>query len=131
MNVSELSGAQLDYWVARALGDRMARIVGAEEHERCETRFGEQWPWSFYKPSGAWMDGGPIIEREKIILSARQRLDDGRWTHLHWHARAYMPANSVRRLIDYGDPYQGDTALVAAMRAYVASKYGDGVPDAD
>jgi hypothetical protein len=118
MKVSDLEGAQLDYWAAKALADRMARIVGAEEHERCETRFGGQWPWNRFMPSGAWMDGGPIIERERGAINPE------------WQGQG-EPVVYWARMGDGVHRYQasGPTHLVSAMRAYVASKFGEEVPD--
>jgi hypothetical protein len=121
MKASELEGAKLDYWVAKTLGDRLARIVGAEEHERCETRFGEQWPWSRFMPSRAWMDGGPIIEREGIEWE-QQSSTDGMTSG--WLASVEPKSGKPN------PPWQwGETQLIAAMRAYVAAKYGDEVPE--
>lgn len=57
-----------------------------------------------WRPSRAWEHGGPIIERERIEL----RNDaSGGWNCM---------GNGC-----YGD---GPTPLIAAMRAYVASKVG-------
>lgn len=59
-----------------------------------------------YHPSSQWVQGGPIIERERIELIGDG--DDG-WLacdHLH-------------------PPLSGRTLLVAAMRCYVAGKLGD------
>lgn len=113
MKTAELEGALLDYWVARALSDRQVRIVGAEEHELCETRFGDQWSWNRFSPSRAWMDGGPIFEREKLDLTPPKGL------RLGWYAGHY----------DVGLSVGGPTLLVAAMRAFVYSKFGDAVPN--
>ena len=121
MKVSELIGAKLDYWVAMALGDRLARVVGAEEHERCETRFGEQWPWNRFMPSRAWMDGGPIFEREGFGICKFHEPTDGpipeggEWCAL-WR--------------DDSKRADGPTPLIAGMRLFVMSKYGEEVPDA-
>jgi hypothetical protein len=113
MRTDELEGAALNYWVAKALGDREAHIVGAEEHERCEARFGSQWPWNRFSPSSAWMDGGPIIEREHINLEGRSR--NGSPMN-EWCAKTSGP-----RI------YFGKSPLIAAMRAYVAMRFGDEV----
>lgn len=51
MKTSELTGAALDWAVAKCVG-----AVGAED----------RLPW--YCPSTDWAQGGPIIEREKIEL---------------------------------------------------------------
>lgn len=113
MKVSELSGEQLDYFVAKALGDRFARIVGAEEHVRCEARFGEMWPWHRFSPSSAWMHGGPIID------VARIGLDEKGGQKFAWLRGDWEQTFSAL----------GPTALVAAMRAYVASKLGEDVSE--
>lgn len=68
--------------------------------------------WHLAAFSTDWAQGGEIIEREDIELVPK--ID-------HWDA--YYAELIV--------PYEGDTPLVAAMRAYVASKLGDeiGVPE--
>ena len=58
-----------------------------------------------------WTHGGPIIEREGLGLV---RWPDGSW-------------GSMRKDSPVGLTMQGDTPLVAAMRAFVQSKYGDTV----
>lgn len=54
MKTSELTGAQLDYWVARA--------EGMEPSVDSQMRF---------MPSSDWAHGGPIIERERIDYQHR------------------------------------------------------------
>lgn len=123
MKVSELEGALLDYWVARAEGipltevelDRGAicRVYLPDEARRdylgC---VGDIIPgeWVYYQPSVWWHNAGPIIERERIMLS---HWPDGRW-------RGYIA--------DKCD-LAGPTPLTAAMRAYVANRFGEDVPD--
>lgn len=124
MRVSELSGALLDYWVAKALGDRMTRIVGTEEQERCESRFGDQWPWNRFSPATAWMHGGPIIERERIGI---EPWDDGHTGAAIWVATTFE--NRTTSLLSSQLSKSGATPLVAAMRCYVASKFCEEVPD--
>lgn len=68
--------------------------------------------WKPYiKPSSDWAQGGPIVEREKITLE---------WTGEDWMG-----------YIRHDEEFFGPTPLIAAMRAYVASKLGDSidVPD--
>lgn len=60
-----------------------------------------------------WGQGGPIIEREKIAVD---------WDHDCWNASKYgHPA--------YYSPayYSAPTPLIAAMRCFVASRFGDEV----
>lgn len=63
-----------------------------------------------YKPSTDWSQGGPIIAREFISLRAAK----GEW--LGEATRSKKPATGWAY-----DP------LIAAMRAYVVSKFGDTV----
>lgn len=137
MKVSELSGAKLDFWVADTLGDRIARVVGAEEHERCETRFAKQWPWGRFMPSRAWMDGGPVME--KAAIGWRNSPGPGIGVGAHkglssvdgqpWEAWFCDDGPEGGNVVDQ-HVQVGRTMLEACMRAYVASKYGEEVPDA-
>jgi len=64
-----------------------------------------------YSPFTSWKQCGPIIEREKICVICPSTGD-------FWDARIHtFPPKYVR----------GPTALIAAMRCYVASKLGDEV----
>lgn len=114
MRVTDLSGAELDYWVAKADG-REARINHGETEillPQSEHRgIGNQW--FLFDPSVRWDKAGPIIEREKIALNIHA---DG----TEWYAWFPMSKTLPRG-------YNGPTPLVAAMRAYVASKFGDEV----
>lgn len=112
MKVQELSGADLDYWVAKAEGYGDTIDNG--------------WPsfdaWANandWAPTTNWSDCGPIIEREKIAVEPMHGDIEP------WIARIQDP-RGPNRLHCYGS-----TPLIAAMRAYVASKYGDEVPDAN
>lgn len=120
MKVSELTGAQIDFWVAKAEGWKCkVDVVFAGRHEgqtACqvwveptEKMHGYNVP---YLPSSEWYYGGPIIERERIGFS---ELLNGDW--------------SARIKTSTGPWGEGKTHLIAAMRAFVASKYGDEVPD--
>ncbi|WP_241300510.1 phage protein NinX family protein [Burkholderia stabilis] len=120
MKVSELNGALLDYWVARAAGysesndslmmhiDGTCRIAWHEDDD----------PDSLFNPSASWMWGGPIIQKA-LISVLHGPVDDprsvGYWTGF------------IRPSDD--DGYDGETPLIAGMRAYVASKFGAEVPD--
>lgn len=120
MKVSELTGAKLDYWVAKADGlnlkieqcgpapsfEERWRMINAAPHAPLETK---------YSPSSNWLDGGPIIERERIATKPSGDVE--------WIAKIYKMA---------GDPLLyafGETPLIAAMRAYVVSKFGEEVED--
>ncbi len=64
-----------------------------------------------YSPSTDWAFGGPIIERERIALNPK---------FVNWQAIA------VGAMVPMQLPLEavGPTALVAAMRVYVVSKFG-------
>lgn len=106
MKTAELEGAALDYYVAKAEGlDIEAVRNGSVIVGRTPNRY-------VYSPSVNWEYAGPIIERERICIG---------YSEVHgWGA-------------DFQDdvPYRwhGKTPLIAAMRAFVASKFGDEVPD--
>jgi hypothetical protein len=137
MKVSDLTGALLDYWTARAneswtwaheLFPTMTldpTFRGAMYDNTRTNFFGESAPACFlvptnpfrqdhklFAPSTNWEHGGPIIERERITLSAPS-------CGPMWSACA-GPGEYVE---------EGATPLIAAMRAYVASRYGHQVPD--
>lgn len=59
--------------------------------------------------SREWVHGGPIIESERIVL------------HLSGDGWCAMVGG------EYGPLAEGSTALIAAMRAFVASRFGDTV----
>ena len=109
MKVSELQGALLDYWVARAEGhevrlslDMTLAIIKHGEHGLG------------FAPSGRWSEGGPIIERERIAFRIT--------------AQEIVADCMTGDCMGIGT---GPTHLIAAMRAFVASRFGDEVPDVD
>ena len=109
MKVSELEGAMLDYWVKKALGVNDPLMAGIKWEY--ETR-------SSY--STDWAKGGPILEREGIQI-APMRLGDV-WEIKSWHA-------SRRNRGALACDQEAETPLIAAMRCFVASKFGEEVPD--
>jgi hypothetical protein len=122
MKVSELSGAMLDYWVAKAEGlNVLSRETpsGVSYWAEGDNRFigyigGEHLPQ--YNPSQDRHLGGMISERERIntnFYDGTPGLDD-------WSADIGNPA---------GSRSFGPTPLIAAMRAFVASRFGDTVPE--
>lgn len=145
MKTAELTGALLDYWVARV--EPKGGGMRWEQQDRNWIGFGtigsspEFACWivtdatslhdlaalsaahpsaRFYSPSTNWAQGGPIIEHEMIeLIHDRDWREDGEFGRV-WQGH------------DAGSGYwDGDTALIAAMRAYVASKFGDEVSDDD
>ncbi len=112
MKVSELEGKWLDYWTARALGLPLCEEWDQETYIMVGTGRGDLETFS---PSSEWHVAGPIIEREEIGFHP---MSDGK----QWLATDYQ----IRQPHAYG---QGPTPLIAAMRCYVALKFGEEVPD--
>ena len=117
--VEELTGLLLDAAVAKAEGrtytlDRPLRVGRSTGYP---TNID---PDDGFAPSTSWNVGGPIIERERIAVMHGTFRGSvvGRITYKdEWHAHADD---------DRAHAY-GPTPLVAAMRAYVASKFSDEV----
>ena len=113
MKTSELTGPALDWAIAKCEGYEFhydVVINGNVPDLWLEHRDTQKWvALARYKPSTFWSQGGPIIEREEI--GAAKLL--GVWT------AAY---NGLK----YKE-YYGPTPLIAAMRAFVASRLGDEV----
>lgn len=109
MKTSELTGALLDYWVARAAG-----VIPA----RAGALLVDGKP---YFPSTNWAHGGPIIEHARIEL---RHFNDGWCAQIlnkpYFYGTDYSTVGTGGRI---------NTPLIAAMRCYVASKFGDEVPD--
>lgn len=112
--VSELEGALLDSAVAIAQG--WVRIDKRGHLLWCLVGPGGEFNMALisdYKPSSAWSVGGPLIERERITVQS--------WPN-HWAALLYGAHGTaiVTRA-------RGSTPLIAAMRSYVTSKFGEEV----
>lgn len=77
-----------------------------------------------------WSQGGPIIEREGINIRAIRKPGhsmDGKWLAAYDHNNTGTMVHWVKRTTWHRHYSVGDTALVAAMCCYVASKLGDEV----
>lgn len=111
VSVSELEGAQLDWAVAVALG-----LTAVIENGMCQVLTYKDGTSETYQSRTwlAWDQAGPIIERDRIWLS-----DDSEG---NWQAAVNGPvAPSAHNY------WIGSAPLIAAMRAFVASKLGDTV----
>lgn len=97
MKTSELTGAALDWAVAKCEGVRINPL----------TREGQRF-LRLHSYSTNWAQGGPIIKREKIAGYFSQ--DASVW---------------VADCEEYRST--GQTPLIAAMRCYVVNKLGDEV----
>ncbi len=140
--VSELVGAELALWVARievaagrytfdpavanlplitlcdgepshVFGPGTVHFAGMRgEHIARGPSYGE------WVPHENWGKGGPLIERHGITITDAVSKVEGQWS-----------AGKVIWLPDHDEWQHGPTPLIAAMRALVASVYGDNVPD--
>lgn len=136
MKTAELTGTSLDYWVARADG-YVARSVPVRDGEQLivETIEGNFVGYigsgylPRYAPSIDWAQGGPIVERERIAIVCNRpysHTNESAYWDAYYDGRYSGPDGQVNCK---GDISEGPTPLIAAMRAFVASKYGDTVSD--
>ena len=115
MKTDELTGAALDWAVAKCEGYEIVRMRGNEITFLDRTDDGALNERQIGY-STDWAQGGAIIEREKI---------DVMWCGDRWcayTADAECTTGDDRQLVT-----EGATPLIAAMRGYVASKLGDEV----
>jgi hypothetical protein len=125
MKTSELTGAALDWAVAKCL---VADGFGGKEVRLMKygPLFGKGYLWptlgfTRVRASTDWSQGGPIIER---LYGEGLELVKTDWPET---------ANKFRASLDSPNKFLfGPTPLIAAMRCYVASKLGDevAVPEA-
>ena len=118
MKVSELTDGALDYWVGRCNGDDKEYLLSEVGHE-CLVRTGAITA-ERYSPSTNWAQGGPIIERERITLGDHGEQDAALWV---------AAKNGPTHINSFQSYYIGQTPLIAAMRCFVASSFGDAVDD--
>jgi len=118
MKVSELTGITLDYWVAKGMG-HYSRLSNG----RCEVidwnKPGSLINGERFEPSTDWQHAGPIIDREFITIRAP--------SHPHPQVWAAFSLELLHRTAGLHMTFYGSTPLIAAMRAYVATKFGDDV----
>jgi hypothetical protein len=109
IKASELEGVALDWAVAKC--EAHPNISGLHPDGGVRIISGAR-----FNPSRLWADGGPIIEREGISLKYLVTAD----TPHRWLAK---PKPTI--ICPKPKGIYGSTALIAAMRCYVASKMGD------
>lgn len=123
--VAELTGADLALWVARASGlnaEVRSYEMADGRHYYCNVRtLTRNYPFS---PHEDWAQAGPLIVSHEIAVAPIQGRESAarQWKLRRWNARMMKGGRD-------GLEMEGATALVAAMRALVASVYGGTVPD--
>ena len=114
--VAELEGVLLDAAVAKAEGE----VVVAGHNDGIAVRMQNGYGGTLDCPpihySTQWDLGGPLIARERITIANEGPQD---W----WAATDVEVGNNWH----ITGQQLGPTPLIAAMRAYVASKFGDEV----
>ncbi|MCJ2375159.1 phage protein NinX family protein [Pseudomonas sp. RGM 3321] len=113
VKTADLVGAALDWVVAIAVGCQeisatsagVTCIYGMSDGDTCWT--------NLYQPSLDWSQGGPLIEKYKLDIGAPLENKSGPWN----------------AATEWGHPdgYKGETPLIAACRAIVASVLGETV----
>jgi hypothetical protein len=106
VKTSELTGAALDWAVAKCEG---LLAYGYKDDAGLLLITLSTGEAEYFIPTMKWEQGGPIIEREKITVEYTG--DPDKW------CACIMADQEV----------YGPTALIAAMRCYVASELGDDV----
>jgi hypothetical protein len=117
MRTTDLTGALLDKWVCRIELDEFNGRTNDDALRAAVVAKIGSVPFS---PSTNWAQGGPIIEHERIAIFPGTK---GKWRAVHnfWDTSESRSDRPV--------PAWFDDPLIAAMCAYVASVYGDTVPD--
>lgn len=146
IKTADLTDTALDWAVAKALGHNLkirtwrdlvdaldqvedADLIAFHEKNNTVRVSAEQIPGGGWYPnprySTDWSQGGPIIERNGLMVQQHER--DGSV----WRSMLSFPKKATHR--DYAGYFHSDgsSPLIAAMRCFVASKLGDevDVPD--
>jgi hypothetical protein len=119
MNVADLTGAALDYWVARSLHDFVREIHFTDSGETVSIRgndHGRVWDGRF-TPSTSWEAAASVLERAQR-LEVRERKE-------HGAAHCVAEFEGGHRTVEG----RGDSLRVALLRAFVESRYGDSVEE--
>jgi len=121
IKVSEATAEALDWMVAKCEGTPSVRMFENSKGFRVYKNESMKMQGINFAPSTAWTQGGPIIDREGIgIFCNLTQTEASRFVEAHPDWRAF----SYRK---HHEHHFGRTALIAAMRCYVASKLGDEV----
>ena len=144
VKTSELSGVQLDYAVAKSIGQQLS-------NEDYDKQTGALWfesehEWKIWSPSTDWSQCGQLMTTYQIFIEPphnvhKSMLDEkgnpkGCWeTYESWHASVSTrvaerpPREAFEGWYFPGGPYraEGETPQIAICRAVVAAKLGDEV----
>jgi len=107
MQVKQLEGRLLNYWVAKSAGLTMRK--DDEQLAKWHDPSGHSWHPESYNPSVDWTHAGSVISEEWFAIE-RQLAE---WFGWQW---SYIPAIADRPLIWF-------------LRAYVATQFGEELED--
>lgn len=114
IKVAELKDERLDYWAAKADGKDVLIAGGMAQILYRRDANGDE-SYQRYSPSTDWSQGGPIIELLKPT------------SFYYW-----KPTSEWTCAWGNGPRWRtGPTALIAAMRCFVASKFGEEVDEGE
>lgn len=118
MLTTELTGRALDWHVARAMGFSPSLVDGhrVPTVQVADKDYFGQWATVIWMPSSTWHQGGPIIEQEKICVEFIRHEPKPDWLKKQRWVASHVSQMST-----------GPTPLIAAMRCFVASKFGEEV----
>ena len=120
--VSEIDGALLDAAVAMAEGHKVCQLNGVW----CSDLYGQ---WTRVRNMREWRYVGPIIEREGIAIAPYEHGigEPSMWVAWVEERQHQATFDSYFERGIFDDNSRGHTPLIAAMRAFVASKLGEEV----
>jgi hypothetical protein len=119
MNVADLTGITLDYWVARSLHDFVREIYFTDSGTKVAVRGNDRGrPWDGrFTPSTSWEAAGVVLERAQRF-ELRERRDGAK-------ASCVAEFEGSHRSVQA----HGDTVRIALLRAFVMSCFGDTVAE--
>lgn len=117
MDVAELTGITLDYWVARCLTDFVREIYFTDSGAKVAVRGNDRGkPWDGrFTPSTSWEAAGVVLERA-TRFEVREH-------------RAGEPVRCIAQFEGAGGVVEasGDSVRIALLRAFVRSRFGERV----
>ncbi|WP_028226741.1 phage protein NinX family protein [Paraburkholderia ferrariae] len=117
MNVADLTGMTLDYWVARSLHDFVREIYFTDSGTKVAVRGNDRGrPWDGrFTPSTSWQAAGVVLDRAQRFELRERREGEGAFCVAEFHG-GYRTVEA-----------HGDSVRVALLRAFVMSRFGDTV----
>lgn len=117
MNVADLTGITLDYWVARGLTDFVREIYFTDSGAKVAVRGNDRGkPWDGrFTPATSWEAAGVVLERATRFEVRERGVGEP--------VRCIAEFEGADRAVEAS----GDCVRIALLRAFVASRFGDRV----